>query len=149
MNNTQETSRGACSANCQARDMEFVAFYNEALRLMVDRKVEAPRRQAIRFVVHNGHPRYHVSYKRAYEVVRQLLRSGKTPTNNSLQVQMWQELAGRVGTLCRDTGMSIAGALEFVLAHCRATRFYISERHADSILDRARKQYRQRKLRRL
>jgi len=149
MNNTQETSRGACSANCQARDMEFVALYNETLRLMVDRKVEAPRRQAIQFVIHNGSPRYHVSYKRAYEVVRQLLRSGKMPTGKSLQVQMWQELAGRVDTLCNDTGMSIAGALEFVLEHCRATRFYISERHADSILDRARRQYRQRKLARV
>ena len=149
MDHANMTSGHARHINREARDMEFVALYNETLKLMVDRDAPSPRRSAIRFVINNGHPRYYVSYKRAYEVVRQLLRSGKMPTGKSLQVQMWQELAGRVDTLCRDTGMSIAGALEFVLEHCRATRFYISERHADSILDRARQQYRQRKLARV
>ena len=82
MNYTHETSRGACSANCQARDMEFVALYNDTLKLMIDRGVAAPRREAIRFTIHNGHPRYHVSYKRAYAVVCQLINHGKKTLNN-------------------------------------------------------------------
>ena len=146
MNYTHETSRGACSANCQARDMEFVALYNDTLKLMIDRGVAAPRREAIRFTIHNGHPRYHVSYKRAYAVVCQLMNHGKMPINPSQSAQMWVELTNRVEALCRNTGLSIARAVEFVLQHCRATRFYISEAHADSILDRARRQYRQQKL---
>ena len=146
MDNTEVTSGYARSANCQARDMEFVALYNPTLQLMIERGSPAPRRHAIHFVINNGHPRYHVSFKRAYEVVCQLLRHGKKPTASSLQVAMWHEIAGRVAQLCASDGMSIARAVEFVLEHCRANRFYISDEYADTILDRARRQYRQRKL---
>lgn len=69
MDYTNVTSGQARQANCQARDMELVKLYNETLKLMVDRGVKAPRRQALHFVLNNGHPRYYVSYKRAYEVV--------------------------------------------------------------------------------
>lgn len=131
--------------NRTARDMEFVALYNPTLQLMIRRGVAAPRRMAIHFVIHNGHPRYHVSFKRAYDVVCQLLLQGKQPPRPSLQWQMWQEIARRVDQLRQAEGMSVACALEFVLAHCRATRFYISEEHADTIVDRARREYRQRK----
>jgi len=141
MDHANMTSGHARHINREARDMEFVALYNETLKLMVDRDAPSPRRSAIRFVINNGHPRYYVSYKRAYEVVRQLVRRGKMPIQPSLQAQMWQELANRVTSLCADTGMSVARALEFVLEHCRATRFYITEAYADSIIDRARRQY--------
>ena len=146
MNYTLITSGQARQENRQARDMELVKLYNETLKLMVDRGVKAPRRQALHFVLNNGHPRYYVSYKRAYEVVCQLLRHGKTPKTNSMQVLMWQEIAERVKSLCQGGKMSIACAVEFVLEHCRATRFYITEDYADSIIDRARKEYRRRKL---
>ena len=146
MDHANMTSGHARHINREARDMEFVALYNETLKLMVDRDAPSPRRSAIRFVINNGHPRYYVSYKRAYEVVCQLLRHGKKPTASSPQVAMWHEIAGRVAQLCASDGMSIARAVEFVLEHCRATRFYISEEYADTILDRARRQYRQRKL---
>lgn len=145
MNYNHESARQVHSANCLARDMEFVALYNPTLKLMVEHGVPAPRRQALKFVIFNGHPRYHVSYKRAYEVVRQLLRHGKSPSAPSMQVQMWQELAGRVASLCQSGEMSIARALEFVLEHCRASRFFITEQHADAIIDRARREYRRRK----
>ena len=147
MDNTEVSSGHARSTNCQARDMEFVALYNPTLQLMIERGSPAPRRQAIHFVIHNGTPRYHVSYKRAYEVVCQMLRHSRTPTASSLQAAMWHEIASRVAQLCATDGMSIARAVEFVLEHCRATRFYISEEHADTILDRARREYRLRKLR--
>ena len=146
MEYTSVTSGLARKANCQARDMELVKLYNETLKLMVKRGVKAPRRHALHFVLNNGHPRYYVSYKRAYEVVCQLLRHGKTPRTTSLQVQMWQELAERVRALCQGGKMSIACAVEFVLEHCRASRFFITEDYADSIIDRARKEYRSRNL---
>jgi len=145
MNYTHETSGAANAKNRKARDMEFVALYNPTLQLMIRRGVAAPRRAAIHFVVNNGHPRYHVSYKRAYDVVCQLLRHGKMPLHPSLQAQMWQEIAARVSSMTREQGMSIACALEFVLLHCRASRFFISEEYADTIIDRARRDYRQAK----
>ena len=146
MDYTNVTSGHARKANCHARDMELVKLYNETLKLMIDRSVKAPRRAALHFVIHNGHPRYYVSYKRAYEVVCQLLRHGKTPRATSLQVQMWQELAERVQALCQGGKMSIACAVEFVLEHCRASRFFMTEDYADTIIDRARKEYRKRKV---
>lgn len=146
MDYTYVTSGHARKANCQARDMELAKLYNETLKLMIDRGVKAPRRAALHFVINNGHPRYYVSYKRAYEVVRQLLRHGKTPRATSLQVEMWQELADRVQALCQGGKMSIACAVEFVLEHCCASRFFMTEEYADTIIDRARRQYRKSKL---
>lgn len=146
MDYTNVTSGHARKANCHERDMELVKLYNETLKLMIDRNVKAPRRAALHFVIHNGHPRYYVSYKRAYEVVCQLLRHGKTPKGTSLQAQMWQELAERVQALCQGGKMSIACAVEFVLEHCRASRFFMTEDYADTIIDRARKEFRRHKL---
>ncbi len=142
MDYTHVTSGHARKVNCHARDMELVKLYNETLKLMIDRGVKAPRRAALHFVIYNGHPRYYVSYKRAYDVVCQLLRYGKMPSATSLQAQMWQELAERVQALCQGGKMSIACAVEFVLEHCRASRFFITEDYADTIIDRARKEYR-------
>ena len=142
MDYTHVTSGHARKVNCHARDMELVKLYNETLKLMIDRGVKAPRRAALHFVIYNGHPRYYVSYKRAYDVVCQLLRYGNTPRTSSLQAQMWQELAERVQALCQGGKMSIACAVEFVLEHCRASRFFITEDYADTIIDRARKEYR-------
>ena len=53
-----------------------------------------------------------------------------------------QEVAERVQALCQGGKMSIACAVEFVLEHCRASRFFITEDYADTIIDRARKEYR-------
>ena len=135
MDYTHVTSGHARKVNCHARDMELVKLYNETLKLMIDRA-------ALHFVIYNGHPRYYVSYKRAYDVVCQLLRYGKMPSATSLQAQMWQELAERVQALCQGGKMSIACAVEFVLEHCRASRFFITEDYADTIIDRARREYR-------
>lgn len=147
MNNIQQTGAQVRTENRRARDMEFVAMYNPTLQLMIRRGVSAPRRAAIRFVIHNGHPRYHVSYKRAYEVVRQLVGYGKMPILPSLQAEMWHEIADRVAQLCQQSGVSIACALEFVLEHCRASRFFFTESYADSIIDKARCDYRRTKYR--
>ena len=138
----------AKSLNATERNMEFVALYNDTLRLMIDRGVSCPRRAAIRFVIHNASPRFYVSYKSAYEAVCKILRHGIVPSAASaLRGEMYQEIACRVAMLCDHAGMSIAAATEFVLLHCRARRFYITEEYADTIIDRARREYRKRKYR--
>ena len=141
MNYTLSSGAKEQKANRTARDMEFVALYNPTLQLMVRRGVKSPRRSAIHFVITNGHPRYHVSFKRAYTMVCQLLSQSNRPLSRSLNEQMWQEIAGRVAELCRLQGVSISCAVEFVLEHCRASRFFISEQYADTIIDRARHSY--------
>lgn len=138
-----------------ARDEEFASLYAEALQLMISRGVAHPRRAAIRFTIHNGHPRYHVSFDRAYVVVCRLMRNRKAPTgqdaspgNNvapcSLRNTMWREIASRVAMLTSERTVSIAAALEFVLEHCRASRFFITEEYADSHLDAIRRSRRRR-----
>ncbi|MBR1881995.1 MAG: hypothetical protein IJ808_03100 [Muribaculaceae bacterium] len=108
----------------QARDDEMVKLYNETLLLMVRHGVDAPRSEAVKFVVANGSPRYHVSYKCAYENVRKRLSKGKMPIAFSPQECMWNEMALRVKQLTA-CGISIAAAVDFVLRHCRATRYFI------------------------
>ena len=111
------------------RDREFLQLYTAVLKLMIERGAKHPRKAAIAFTIHNGAPHYHVSYKRAYEVVRQLLR-GKHVLRPSLQTAMWLEITERVRSLMKNEKLSIAAALDFVLEHCRASRFFISERYA-------------------
>ena len=129
--------------NRRSRDQEFLQLYTAALKLMIDRRVRHPRKAAIAFTIHNGTPHYHVSYERAYEVVRQLL-AGKHPLRPSLQAQMWEEITDRVRKLMTDRRISIAVALDFVLQHCRASRFFISEAYARVSTYRAMKERRMR-----
>lgn len=141
------SSAEARSKNAVERNMELVALYNATLKLMIDRGVKSPRKAALRFVIHNGRPRYNVSFKTAYEAVCQILRHGTMPRAASvLRREMYCEIAYRAAMLC-DSGMSVAAAVEFVLEHCRASRFYISEESADTIIDEARREYRRRKYR--
>ena len=127
--------------NRQDRDREFMAMYREALQLMIARGVKSPAREAIRFTVHNGTPRYHVSYDRAYEVVRQMM-AGRVPVRESLQRQMWQEIADRVRQLMAAGDIPLTRAVEFVLLNCRASRFFITERYAKVMLVRTRRENR-------
>ncbi|MBQ0114499.1 MAG: hypothetical protein KBT10_01300 [Bacteroidales bacterium] len=126
------------------RDREFLTMYRQALDLMLAQHVRDPRREAIRFTIHHSSPRYHVSYERAYIVVCRILNGDGNPLVPSLQAQMWQEIADRVNSLRTSAGLSIARALDFVLEHCRASRFFISENYAYTRLYPERKKTRNR-----
>lgn len=122
------------SLHRRERDEEFIRLYRAALELMISKGVRHPRRSAIRFAVANGHPRYHVSLDHAYATVCKVLREKHAPSRQSLKSLMWHEIAARVDALTRDRQLSVRVALEFVLDHCRATRFFITESYADSHL---------------
>jgi len=125
-----ETSFSSKHQNRVERDREFMALFNRAYKMMVNAGVSDPRRQAVRFVVYNGTPRYHVSFYRAYEVVCSLLLRHKQPLLEGERLEMWLEIADRVKQLVDTQHISIAQAVEFVLENCRATRFYVDEDYA-------------------
>ena len=92
------------------------------------------------FTITNGHPRYHVDHERAYRCVCHLLsaqdkkgcgaRSYRTAqemqlAKGRLRQQMWFEITQRVSVLM-SAGMSVSQAIDHVLEHCRASRFFIS-----------------------
>ncbi|MBQ0068142.1 MAG: hypothetical protein KBT09_00085 [Bacteroidales bacterium] len=112
------------------RDNEFMEMYLKVLDFMFEMKVSNPRRMAVNYTVLNGKPHYHVSYDRAYNVVRNLLNNNVNPVKPSLQSLMWEEIAGKVKALMVKNDVSIARAVEFVLEHCRASRFFISPEYA-------------------
>lgn len=111
------------------RDKEFLDMYHEALMLMTSSGVANARRAAILYTIYNGKPHYHVSYERAYLLVCRILKSGNVPIQNPRLRAMWGEIAGHVRHLVNDRGISISKAVEFVIANCRASRFYISEEY--------------------
>lgn len=112
------------------RDTEFLKTYRRVLDLMLEKGVPDARRAAIDFTVLHSHPRYHVSYDRAIVVVSNILNGNGIPVKPSLQALMWQEIADKVKQLCSRKQISIARATEFVLAHCRASRYFITPRYA-------------------
>ena len=98
------------------------------------------RRAAVDFTIANGHPHYHVNHERAYRCVCHLLAAKdkkgagaltcrttaamKLPKNR-LRRQMWYEITQRVDLLTKQ-GLSVEKAIDHVLEHCRASRFFIS-----------------------
>ena len=141
---TQNTINGKTLSRTE-RDSEFMEIYTRALELALKQRVAHPKRLAVRWTIYNGSPRYHVSYDRAYKVVRHLLSKPTQPLQSSLQLEMWREITSRVKMLTEGRAMSVAQALEFVLMHGRASRFFVSERYAyESIVPRARRERMQR-----
>lgn len=112
------------------RDNEFMAAYRQVLDLMLEQGVPDARRAAIDFTVLHTQPHYHVSFDRAYIVVSNIINSNYNPVKPSLQAHMWEEIARKVQNLLICKRLSISRALQFVLEHCRASRFFITPQYA-------------------
>lgn len=127
---------------CRQRDQEFLALYQPTLELLQAQGLPTGKAQraAVEFTIAHGHPHYHVDHERAYRIVCHLLNAGQKKGNgartyrtseemglakNRLRQQMWFEIAQQVLKL-QAQGMSVEQALDHVLVHCRASRFYIS-----------------------
>ena len=141
---------------CQQRDKEFLALYNPTLDALLEKGMPEGKavRAAAEFTIANGHPHYHVDHERAYRCVCHLLmaeekkgggaRTYRTGTEmglpkNRLRRQMWYEITQHVRTLTQQ-GMSVNSAIDHVLTHCRASRFFLSPATAiTKICPRARK----------
>lgn len=127
---------------CQQRDKEFLQLYHPTLDALIEQGMPSSkaRRAAAEFTIANGHPHYHVDHERAYRCVCHLLNAEQKKAANArtyrtseemglpkgrLRQQMWFEIASRVASL-RDRGMSVEDAIDHVLEHCRASRFFIT-----------------------
>ncbi|MBR5684633.1 MAG: hypothetical protein IKX18_00585 [Muribaculaceae bacterium] len=127
---------------CAMRDKEFLELYHPTLDALMKQGMpeSQARRAAVEFTINNGHPHYHVDHERAYRCVCHLLKAEEKKASNArtyrtslemglpkrrLRQQMWYEIAQRVANL-RNRGMSIPQAIDHVLEHCRASRFFIS-----------------------
>ncbi len=129
-------------ALCVQRDKEFLALFNPTLDAFLEQGMPMckARRAAAEFTIANGHPHYHVDHERAYRCVCHLLAAGQKKASNALTYrsadgdalpkrrlrrQMWYEITAHVAALS-NRGMSVERALEHVLEHYRASRFFIS-----------------------
>lgn len=129
-------------ALCEQRDKEFLSLYHATLDAMLGQGMDESqaRRAAVKFTIANGHPHYHVDHERAYRCVCHLLNADDkkasnartyraiddtTVAKNRLRRQMWYEITQHVKEL-RDQGMSTNRAIDHVLEHCRASRFFIT-----------------------
>lgn len=127
---------------CQRRDREFLALYGPTLDALLEQGMpeSKARRAAAIFTIANGQPHYHVNHERAYRCVCHLLQASDKRGNGArtyrsseemglakgrLRRQMWQEITQRVSELTKQ-GISIDNAIEHVLEHCSASRFFIS-----------------------
>ena len=127
---------------CAMRDKEFLELYHPTLDALMKHGMpeSQARRAAVEFTISNGHPHYHVDHERAYRCVCHLLNADDKKASNArtyrtiddtavaknrLRRQMWYEITQHVKEL-RDQGMSTNRAIDHVLEHCRASRFFIT-----------------------
>ncbi len=128
MRNTENKSR-------QERDKEFMEIYRSVFKEYLAANVPDARLRAINFALQNGRPRYHVGLDRAMRVVPLLLKGCQSPLKaQSMQDRMWREIAAKVGALRAGDELGIKQAIEFVLTHCRASRFFISVGYARQLV---------------
>lgn len=137
MTNTNNTKQ----ENCLARDKEFMSIYNDAVDFMLKNHVTDPFNSALHWAIEHGQPHYNLSYTRAYRVVCQMLTEGNVAFTSPLRKMMWEEISEKVRALMAlRPSMSIAHALDFVLSHSRASRFFFTPRQAKRGILRCRKQ---------
>ena len=130
--------------NCLARDKEFLSIYNDAFNFMIENRVPDPHNRALHWTIENGQPHYNLSYSRAYRVVCQMITGDRIAFNSHLRQMMWSEICKKVKSLTTlHPDLSIAKALEFVLLHSRASRFFVTPRQAERGIARSRKMRRQ------
>ena len=126
---------------CQQRDKEFLALYTPTLDALIEQGMTPckARRAAVEFTIANGQPHYYVNFERAYRCVSRLLSADEKQASNArdykdeeidlaetrLRRQMWDEITNRVRAL-RHQGLSVERAINHVLQHCRASRFFIT-----------------------
>lgn len=127
---------------CQQRDKEFLALYHPTLDALLEKGMPLgkARRAAVEFTITNGHPRYHVNHENAYRRVCHLLKADEKHGNGArtyegkeeiglaetrLRRHMWEEITQQVRELC-TYGLSVDRAVEHVLEHGRASRFFIT-----------------------
>lgn len=127
---------------CQQRDKEFLALYHPTLDALLEQGMpeSKARRAAIEFTIANGHPHYHVNHENAYRRVCHLLKASEKHGNGARTYdteketglaetrqrrQMWEEITQQVRELTAH-GLSVERAVEHVLEHGRASRFFIT-----------------------
>ena len=117
------------------RNKELVEMFLEAYNLMRRKKMPNAKAKAIHWVVYNGRPRYHVGYIRTHVALCVMAQGGKPCKEGTSTYAMWQELAARVSAMQHALGISRTKAIYYVLEHCRASRFFITEHTASLIID--------------
>ncbi|MGM9869319.1 MAG: hypothetical protein ACI30R_06805 [Sodaliphilus sp.] len=133
-------TQNAKSENCLKRNQEMLSIYNEALHFMIKNRVPNPHKSALHWTLHYGTPSYCVSYKRAYAVMCQLFAGHSIGLASPMRKQMWHEIYHKVDALLKlHPSMSIAQALDFVLSHSRASRFFVTEQQARRSISNCRK----------
>jgi len=109
------------SSTRQARDREFMEQFHRVYDMMRASGVRNARVAAVHYTLRHSQPHYHVSFERAYRRLQQM-RRGCRPLRNA---GMWDEMWAQVNALM-TSGLKMSQALEHVLAHCHASRWYLS-----------------------
>ena len=127
---------------CQQRDKEFLALYHPTLDALLEQglPIAKARQAAVEFTIANGHPRYHVNHENAYRRVCHMLKASEKHGNGARTFDherktglaetrqrrhMWEEITQQVRELIAH-GLSVDRAVEHVLEHGRASRFFIT-----------------------
>ena len=119
------------------RDRELTELYCEIYDSLKACRVKNMRRVALSIALASGSPRYHVGFDRAYIVVARLMHDERAIAFKSTHIRdMWLEITAKTERLMREGRLSIAQSVEIVLEQCRASRFFLAERHAWAIIKR-------------
>lgn len=125
----------------KTRNRQLIEMFLEAYAIMKAKKHKNPKLKAIKWVVNNGSPNYHVGFDRS-NIALNKLEHGKLPCREgSAAIAMWREIDTKVNAMRQGLGISRAKAIDYVLRNCRASRFFMSEDTARIIIDNWLKQH--------
>lgn len=94
-------------------------------------------KELISYVITHCRPPYHLTYDYALRIAKILLNKQQNPSLMTLKQQMWYEFTGLVKDyLQRHPKSEIETAVSEILAHCRASRYFISFHTARRIINK-------------
>lgn len=113
------------------RDNELLRDYREKLAEAMKRGGTINRKEIVREVLRDGHPRYYLNFDQAYNVMSQIKNHGMSGRKLTLKQQMWMEIYEKVQReSLKNPNLAIHAVLARVLLTERASRYFISENYA-------------------
>lgn len=118
------------------RDAELLRDYHRHLaEILKTQGVKATHSAAVRRTLTGSTPRYYVGFDLAYNTMVRLRLYGDSGCKGTLKQQMWRELYEKVDNEMRGRKrLTLSAALARVLAMGRASRYFMTESHADRVI---------------
>ncbi len=116
------------------RNNELMRDYRRTVKEVLAAGQELNREKAIRKMLTESTPNYHVSYNWAMRLMHDMIEQRKPCPAKGVKREMWEEIKRHVETYMDRHGKNLADAVTATLINKRASRYFLSYKQASKII---------------